>query len=178
MFRTTTLFFLLTMATANVGACPFDEAGIEVTIQAHNNIMAASNAGDFDKAQEEIISQKYLYDYFEESSDKPLYEPLLNASKNKDAAAVKQLLDYSLVLEIHELLGQVEENFGKYQKSRLRLIKAKKHLKLLTSEKPPMLAMKKILKSIGNPGLMGVGKREADKAVFLENKDILFGIIT
>lgn len=178
MFRTTLVFFMLTIVPTFVWACPFDEAGIEVTIQAHNNIMAATNSGDFDKASKEIISQKYLYDYFEETSEKPLYEPLLNASKSKDAAKVKELLDYSLVLEIHELLGQVEENFGKYQKSRLRLVKAKKHLKLLTDAKPPMLAMKKILKSIGNPGLMGVGKREPSKEVFLQNRDILFGIIT
>ena len=83
-----------------------------------------------------------------------------------------------MVLEIKELLGQVDENFDKYQKSRLLLIKAKKHLKALTKEKEPMKYMKKILKSIGNPGLMGVGKREPNKEQFLENKKLLLANIS
>ena len=177
MLRTLGLLVLLVSSIAVAKACPFDEAGIEVTILAHNSIMDAVNAGDFDKASELILKEKYLYDYFEESSERPLFQPLLNASSQKDAGAIKEILDYSLVLEIRELLGQVEEMFGKYQKSRLRLIKAKKHLQRLTNEKPPMSAMKKILKSIGNPGLMGVGQREPDKSMFVESKERLLGLI-
>ena len=40
-----------------------------------------------------------------------------------------------------------------------------------------MKAMKKILKSIGNPGLMGMGKREPDKEMFEENRKLLLGMI-
>lgn len=173
----TKYIFTILTTTLLACSCPFDEAGIEVTIMAYNDISKASNSGDFEKAGEEIRKQKELYEYFEKADKKPLYQPLLNASKNKNATKVKQLLDHSLILEIKELLGQVEENFDKYQKSRLLLIKAKKHLKVLTKDKKTMGYMKNILKSIGNPGLMGMGKKPSDKNLFLENKkDLLKNI--
>lgn len=174
MFKTIIAFLMLTFTA---WSCPFDEAGIEVTIMAHNAISKAAESGDFEKAGKEIMKQKELYEYFEKADKKPLYIPLLNASKQKDAAKVKQLLDHSLVLEIKELLDQVDENFNNYQKSRLLLIKAKKHLKALTKERKPMKVMKKILKSIGNPGLMAMGKREANKEMFEENRKLLLGMI-
>lgn len=168
--------FLLITFTA--WSCPFDEADVEVTIMAYNNILKAANSGDFEKATEEIRKQKELYEYFEKADKKPLYQPLLNASKNKNAAKIKQLLDRSLILEIKELLEKVENNFDKYQKSRLLLIKAKKHLKVLTKDKKAMEYMKNMLKSIGNPGLMGMGKKASDKKQFLENKNMLLKILT
>lgn len=172
------LVSMLTVASMGPSqACPFDEAGVEVTILAHDAILSAIESGNYSQASEEIIKQKYLYEYFEESSPTPLYQPMLDASNQKNGELVKKLLDQSLVLEVHELLGQVEEGFDRYQQSRLRLVKAKKHLKVLTSEAEPMNNMKKILKSIGNPGLMGMGKREPDKALFIENRDKLYSII-
>jgi len=168
---------LLALSTFPAWSCPFDEAGIEVTVQAHTAISAAVDSKNYKKASEEIINLKYLYEYFEESTNEPLYQPLLEASNAKDGKKVRQLLDHSLVLEIKELLLQVEENFNKYQTARLRIIKAKKHLKVLTSEKEPMDTLKKILKSIGNPGLMGMGKEKPDMEMFLNNRKKLLDII-
>ena len=82
------------------------------------------------------------------------------------------------MLEIAELLGQVEEIFGKYQKSRLRLIKANKHLKALTSEEEPLRLMNNILESIGNPGLMGMGEKEPDKVLFMKIRALLLDMIS
>lgn len=161
------------LTTLLLWSCPFDEAGVEVTILAHKTIYNAAKSGDFDKTYKAIEKEKKLYEYFEKADKKPLYLPLLKAAEEKNEAKVKSLLDYSLELEIKELLGEVEKNFSKYQKSRLLLIKAKKHLKALTKNKKAMKYMKNILKSIGNPGLMGVGKREPDKELFIENKKLL-----
>lgn len=174
-----TLGLLIFLSTsAPVWSCPFDEAGIEVTILAHNTISDAIETGNYANVRKEIIELKYLYDYFEESSSKPLYQPLLDASDNKDPQKIKELLNYSLVLEIDELLTQVDGMFGKYQKSRLRLIKANKHLKVLTSEIEPRQLMKKILKSIGNPGLMGMGEVKPSRDTFVENKQLLLDMIS
>jgi len=175
MFKTIITSLLLTFTA---WSCPFDEAGIEVTILAYNNISKAVKDGDFEKASNEITKQKELYEYFEKADKRPLYTPLLNASNQKDTIKVKKLLDHSLVLEIKELLYQVEDNFDKYQKSRLLLIKAKKHLKTLTKNKKSMQAMRNILQSIGNPGLMGMGKRSPDKQIFQINKKQLLDSIS
>ncbi len=181
MFRTKiltrSLFSILFLFSGNSVACPFDEAGIEVTILAHNEISQAVAAGNYDQASQKIIERKYLYEYFENNSKEALYQPLLDASISKNKVKVMELLDRSLVLEIQELLDQVNEMFEKYQASRLRLIKAKKHLQVLTSDKKPMKIMKKILDSLGNPGLMGIGQRDSNKVQFLENKKVLLKLI-
>lgn len=178
MFKKICILLIITFASLPSWSCPFDEAGIEVTILAHNSISDSIELNDFEKASKKIINNKYLYEYFEIAAKELLYQPLLDASNSKNGDRVIQLLDRSLVLEINELLGQVEEMFGQYQKSRLRLIKAKKHLKALTTEKEPMRVMKKILKSIGNPGLMGMGTKKADLVMFKENKKLLLGMIS
>lgn len=172
-YITTMLFSTLLLLS-----CPFDEANVEVTIVAYKNISKAVKSEDFEKVLKEVQSNKKLYEYFKEEDGTNLYQPLIDATKAKDSNKIQSLIKHSLVLEIKELLGQVDENFDKYQKSRLLLIKAKKHLKALTKDKEPMKYMKKILKSIGNPGLMGVGKREPNKEQFLENKKLLLANIS
>jgi hypothetical protein len=170
MFKILMVLFLSHFALV---ACPFDEAKVEVTIVAHKSITKAIKNEDYKGAIEEIKKQKELYTYFEKSTDIALYSELLNATKEKNSKKVKKLLDLSLALEIKELLMQVDGSFDKYQKARLLLIKTKKHLKALTKKREPMKYMKKILKSIGNPGMMGVGKRDPDKKVFKEYKSKL-----
>jgi len=164
---------IILFSTLLLWSCPFDEANVEVTIVAYKTISKSVKSEDFEKALQEVEFNSKLYEYFKEDNGSSLYQSLIDATKAKDTTKIKELLDRSMVLEIKELLTKVEENFDKYQKSRLLLIKAKKHLKVLTKEKEPMKYMKKILKSIGNPGLMGMGKKEADKKIFLENKELL-----
>jgi len=167
MFKILIALFLVKIT---IFACPFDEAKVEVTIVAYKTISKALKNDDYSKAIKEIEKQKELYTYFEKSTDIALYEELIGATQSKEDLKVKKLLNLSLVLEIKELLAQVEVNFFKYQKARLLLIKTKKHLKALTKKREPMKYMKKILKSIGNPGMMGVGERKADKIIFDEFK--------
>ena len=165
-----TFFFVFTHFSYAL-SCPFDEASIEITIFARKEILQKIENNNFAEASEKITEYKYLYEYFEKNSKKRLYQPLLDASNISDANQINRLLDLSLILEIDELLVQVDEMFDNYQKSRLRLVKAKKHLKAYTSDPEPMKIMKKILRSIGNPGLMGFGKKDPDKKEFDENKE-------
>jgi len=167
------ILMILFLSQLTLWACPFDEEKVEVTIVAHKTISKALKDDDYKKASQEIKKQKELYSYFEKSTDTALYKELLNAAKAKEKIKVKKLLDLSLVLEIKELLSQVDANFNKYQKARLLLIKTKKHLKALTKKREPMKYMKQLLKSIGNPGMMGVGKRKADKEIFDKYKEKL-----
>ena len=154
-------------------ACPFDEADTEVTIDAYKTISKAVKRGDFSQAHEEIVRQKVLYEYF----GKDLYQRLLKGAVQKDPQTVQKMLDRSLVLEIRELLEKAEESFGAYKKARLLLVKAKKHLKVLTKEKEPHRLMKEMLRSLGNPGLMGMGKREPDKEAFVRAKKRLLEML-
>ena len=167
------IFFATVSLSGSVSACPFDEANVEVTVLAKDEIYKAAKSGNYVAATAAIKKNKKLYDYFGNG----IYPALLSASAAKNESKVKALLDKTLYLEVKELLGQVNGHFTDYQKSRLKLIKTKKHLKALTKDKEPMRVMRKILKSLGNPGLMGVGRRVADKAVFSSNSSKLLGMI-
>ena len=171
--KTLLLTIAMLITTAALTACPFDEANVEVTVLAKDEIAKAVNAGNYSMATAAIKKNKMLYDYFGHG----IYHNLLLASASKNEKQVKALLDKTLYLEVKELLGQVDKEFLNYQKSRLKLIKAKKHLKALTRENAPTSVMKKILKTLGNPGLMGVGKRSPDKVSFSSNSSKLLGMI-
>lgn len=165
------------LLSLSLWACPFDEAKVEVTIVAHDTIYKDASQGDFQKATEAIQKNETLYRYFDKTSKTALYENLLSASKTKNLKQLKILLDNSLKLEIKELLDKVDANFDSYQTSKLLLIKAKKHLKALTKDRKAMKYMHKILKSIGNPGLMGVGIKKPNKKAFYEYRDKLLKLI-
>lgn len=173
MTKSLLLIITMSMTTAMLTACPFDEANVEVTVLAKDEIAKAVDAGNYAQATASIKKNKMLYDYFGHG----IYTALLNASSANDGAKINSLLDKTLYLEVKELLGQVDKEFSNYQKSRLKLIKAKKHLKALTRAKEPTSVMKKILKTLGNPGLMGVGKRIPDKVAFSSNSNKLLGMI-
>ncbi len=151
-------------------ACPFDEADIEVTIVAHNSITNTLKERDFVKTLETIKANKKLYTYFEGLKKDTFYQPLIQATQTKDTNKINTLLQKILYLEIEELLDKVEQEFTNYQKSRLLIVKTKKHLNVLTQEKTALEYIKKILESIGNPGLMGVGHKNPNKELFLEYK--------
>ncbi|MFK5975043.1 MAG: hypothetical protein QM493_00925 [Sulfurovum sp.] len=169
--------FSIALSTLLLLSCPFDEANVEVTVLAHTSINGASKLGNFIKAKEALQKNKKLYEYFEKANNVKLYTPLAQAIESKNTSKIKALLDKSLVLEIKELLGKAEKSFTKYQKVRLLLIKTKRHLKALTREKIAMKYMKKIFKSIGNPGLMGVGKKKPNKNMFRINVKKLMKVI-
>ena len=169
----TSILFTLLFFSTTTSACPFDEANVEVTVLAKDEIYGAAKSGNYTKTTAAIKKNKHLYDYFGHG----IYPALLKASAEKNNNQIKSLLDKTLYLEVKELLGQVDKDFNNYQKSRLKLIKAKKHLKALTREKAPTSAMKKILSALGNPGLMGVGKRTPNKVAYAQNSNQLLTMI-
>ena len=166
MFKKMILVWILLLP---LWSCPFDEEDSAVTIEAYEAIMKEVQQKDFIKAKESISAQKELYEYF----SKPLYAGLLKATEEKDEKTIKTLLDQSMLMEIEELCTMVEKDFESYKKARLTLIKAKKHLKILSKDKQADALMKTMLKSLGNPGLMGMGKKKSDKALFMQSKKSL-----
>lgn len=172
MFKKIILLILLALPLLS---CPFDEdSNNAVTIDAYKSILKSAKKGDFEKAKEEIVKQKELYEYF----GKPLYASLLQGAEDKNSTLIKNMLDKSMVLEIKELLDKTEENFYKYKTARLLLIKAKKHLKVLTKDQKVHKLMRQLLKSLGNPGLMGMGKKDSDKEGFLRGEEELIENLT
>ncbi|NKQ41249.1 MAG: hypothetical protein HF962_06740 [Sulfurovum sp.] len=159
----------LILFTVTLFSCPFDEAGVDMTVLWHKNIYGSAKSGNFNKAEKQIIQNKKLYKYFGSS----VYNGLIAAAKSKNKARIKQILDGTLKSEVKEYLGQAERSFSKYQQARLHVVKAKRHLRALTRSRQSMGYIKKILKSLGNPGLSGLGKRPANKAEFKKYKSLL-----
>lgn len=167
----------------SLSACPFDEERREATVEAYRAVEKALESGAYARVTRAIETEKVLYLYFEETFKEPLYRSLLEGARAERRETVMRWLKRSLVLEIRELLEQSEGSFGTYQKARLLLVKTKKHLKVLAESMEKTRAeegsfhLKQMLKSLGNPGIMGVGARPADRPLFLQHKNALLELI-
>lgn len=177
------IVMILLALALSLNACPFDEEQREATVEAYRAVEQALDSGEYARVTAAIEKEQALYRYFEETFKAPLYRSLLEGARVQERETVMRWLQRSLALEIRELLERSEESFDTYQKARLLLIKTKKHLQVLQESmekgrgKAAEAHLKQLLKSLGNPGIMGVGARPADRELFLEHKKGLLALI-
>ncbi|MFF2288485.1 hypothetical protein [Peribacillus butanolivorans] len=111
---------------------------------------------------------------------------ILQNLENKDKEQVINNMDKLLVLNIARRLENIDENFSEYETSKRLLAKGFATYEALSpkveARNPEM--DKEIrsefdiaLNSLGNPGLFGVGQKEADKKAFDASKDKIFSLL-
>jgi hypothetical protein len=100
--------------------------------------------------------------------------------ENKDKEATIDNLNKLLVLNIARRLENIEKNFKDYETSKRLLAKGFATYDALSpiveaenpeSHKEIKGEFDKALKSLGNPGLFGVGQKDPDQKAFTESKD-------
>lgn len=105
---------------------------------------------------------------------------ILNNLKDKDKEAAISNMEKLLVLNIARRLESVEKNFAEYDTTKKLLAKAYATYDALSpkveAEKPEndkkiRTDFDQALEALGNPGLFGVGKKEANLDAFKENKE-------
>ncbi|WP_163101299.1 hypothetical protein [Peribacillus alkalitolerans] len=105
---------------------------------------------------------------------------ILQNLEDKDKENTIKNMEKLLVLNIARRLENVDKNFAEYETSKRLLAKGFATYKALSPKVDAENAQMnkeineefdKALASLGNPGLFGVGKREADKVAFNESKD-------
>lgn len=111
-------------------------------------------------------------------------ETILKDIENEDSEAVIQDMQKVLVLNIARRLESIEKKFEEYSTSKLLLAKAFATYEALSPvvqdsdnkvDSEIRAEFDKALESIGNPGLFGVGQKEANIDVFKESKENILG---
>ncbi|MBO9130566.1 hypothetical protein [Bacillus sp. 165] len=107
---------------------------------------------------------------------------IMQSFEKKDKEQVIDDMQRTLALNIHRRLTNVDENFKDYDVSKRLLAKAfatYQALSPIVAEKDKELdtqmtnEFNKALESLGNPGLFGVGQKEADYETFKQSKKFI-----
>lgn len=163
---------IVLLVAARLLACPFDEDNREPTVDAYAALGDSMAKGDAARSKSLLEANRELFSYFEKAGGEPILTGLEKAVAANNKAGAMHWLGRSVVIETEELLAKVSQKFEHYNEARLLLVKAKKHLELIMErmDKKRALqakkAMREALKSLGNPGVMGVGKRAPDLKLF------------
>ena len=105
---------------------------------------------------------------------------ILKNLKDKDKEAAISNMEKLLVLNIARRLESIEKNFAEYDTTKKILAKAyatyyalypKVEAEKPENDKKIRTDFDQALEAVGNPGLVGVGKKEARLDAFKENKE-------
>ncbi|QED46039.1 hypothetical protein [Cytobacillus dafuensis] len=111
---------------------------------------------------------------------------ILQDLENEDKDKVIKDMDQLLVLNIARRLDNTDKNFSEYETSKRLLAKGFATYEALSpkiearnpeTDKEIKSEFDKALNSLGNPGLFGVGQKEADKNAFDASKDKIFSLL-
>lgn len=135
---------------------------------------------NFAKAQKQFESVKEEVDMH---MGKEPGDIILDNLKDKNKKSTIENMEKLLVLNIARRLENIEKNFDNYETSKRLLAKGfatydalspKVEAESTENDKKIRADFDQALEALGNPGLFGVGKKEANLDVFKENKnDIL-----
>ncbi len=111
---------------------------------------------------------------------------ILQNLENKDKEQTINNMDQLLVLNIARRLENIDKNFSEYETSKRLLAKGFATYEALSpkveARNPEMdkqikSEFDKALNALGNPGLFGVGQKEADQKAFDASKDQIFSLL-
>lgn len=174
---------LLFLIASNATAYSYAAAGKEPVIDGREAILVALANEDFKQVEAELSKLNEELIYLKNEHDVDLILPFENALKRQDKLKIEQLIDVALLEEIIRRLEGAKTNLDDYQVAKVLVVKSKLFLDLLK----PKLAAKEseqanvaingLLKSIGNPGVFGVGLAPADEKAFVEYQQKLLSAL-
>ena len=168
------LSVLLLLAIAKVNAYSYAAAGKEPVIDGREAILVALEKNDFKRVQVELTTLNEELIYLKKEHDVDLIKPFAEALKQQDKQQIEKLIDVALLEEIIRRLQGAKKNLHDYQVAKVLVVKSNLFLNLLKpkldtkNREQANVAINGLLKSIGNPGVFGVGQAPADEKVFSE----------
>lgn len=177
------LLVVLFTTSSTLYAYSYAAAGKEPTIDAKEAIIKAINANDFAKAKEVLKAHEKNYKYLSETFVSKLYSNLESSINNKDKKQIVKNLEISLGAEVQRRIDGGLKNIKTFNVAKVMLAKADKFYKLLSlsldekTNKELKKAIQSCMRSIGNPGLFGVGAKPANEEEYKKNEKIIINII-
>ncbi|SFK74611.1 hypothetical protein SAMN04488518_108282 [Pseudovibrio ascidiaceicola] len=153
-------------------AYSYAAAGKEPLIDAREAIFKAVNAGDFEAAKQAASEISEELTYLTADYDHGLSGAFEKALASQDTATIAAAINRALVAEIARRLQAGAENLKDYQTAKVLVVKSKRFFDAMAGDLPGEQrqaadeSLRKALEAIGNPGVFGVGKRDADPAAY------------
>jgi len=174
---------LLFLMVTNASAYSYAAAGKEPVIDGREAILVALDKSDFKQVESELNKLNEELIYLKKEHDVDLIQPFENALKNQDKQQIETLIDVAVYEEIVRRLEGATTNLNDYQVAKVLVVKSKLFLDLLKPKldskysEQASLAINGLLKSIGNPGVFGVGQEPADEKAFTEYQQKLLSAL-
>lgn len=171
------LFFQVFSTTAN--AYSYGDPNKEELAEAYKKMLM-----EFDKNPPDFNTARKHYETVKEEVDMHMgpdpSKIIMQNLEDKDKEQTIENMDELLVLNIARRLENVESNFSEFDTSKRLLAKGfatyealspKIEAKNSELDKDIKAEFDKALESLGNPGLFGVGQKEADQEAFIASKE-------
>ncbi|MGX2959670.1 hypothetical protein JNUCC23_10460 [Peribacillus sp. JNUCC 23] len=180
------LLFVLTHSfPLSAKAYTYGDPNEEALAEAYKKMLIEldKNPSDFAKAEKHYTTVKEEIDMH--MGPEPT-KAILQDLENKDKEQAINNLDQLLVLNIARRMENIDKNFSEYETSKRLLAKGFATYEALSPkiearnpelDKEIKSEFDKALNSLGNPGLFGVGQKEADKKAFDASKDNIFSFL-
>jgi len=163
-------------------AYSYSAMGNEPVIEGREAMLIAIGDKNFSEVRVALTTFQDELKYFEKNHD-DLLEKFQIAIEQKNGSQIENLLDRTIYAVIERRLTKAYEELSSYQVAKVLVMKSKLYLDILSPQlseldkKNALEAMSAILKSIGNPGVFGVGQTLADPEIFKKNKTVLFAAL-
>lgn len=177
----TVIFLFIHLFSITANAYSYGDPNKEELAEAYKEMMV-----ELDKNPPDFNTARNLYDTVKEEVDMHMgpdpSSVILQNLEDQDKEQTIENMDELLVLNIARRLENVEKNFSEFDTSKRLLAKGFATYEAISPKieaKNPDLDNKinaefdKALESLGNPGLFGVGQKEADLEMFKASKETI-----
>ena len=167
---------VLIFLSSQVSAYSYAAAGKEPVIDGREAILTALSTQDYAVVASEVGKLSDELDYLKKEHNVDLQSDFDSAIAAKDASKIITLLDTAVYEEIIRRLDGAQANLNDYQIAKVLVVKSKLFLDLIApklddeSRTQSTKAISGLLKSIGNPGVFGVGQAPADPDMFTSER--------
>jgi hypothetical protein len=170
---------LLLLFSGQSLAYSYAAAGKEPIIEGRELLLQALLAQDYSAVQSAYDSMQAEFSYFNLEHGLKVDEQMQAAISARDDKAILATLLTTMKAEVMRRLEGAEENITDYQVAKVLVVKSKIFIDLLAADltadnrQQADKAIRGVLTAIGNPGVFGVGQKPADKAKFIEYRNML-----
>ena len=178
------IFMLLTaLSFVHLSAYSYASAGKEPTLDAQDTILKALNKNNFKEAKIAFTKYAAHYKYLNDDFNNHFYKGLETAILDGNKEQTLKLLKVSIAIEVQRRLDGGLKNIHTFNVAKVMLAKANKFYKILSpnldkeNNKLLINAIKACMVAIGNPGLFGVGAKEADLLMYKKNHAIAIKVL-
>lgn len=164
--------FGATLTTAPAQAYSYAVEATEPLLEGRETLFQAADSGFWMAAKISLNSMKAEIDYLDENEDPGLAERFDMAITSKDAIALRAAFNRAAADEIIRRLNGARENITDYAAAKLLVVAANRFYTAVAADLDPAASqiiaaqMLVAIDAIGNPGLLGVGRKPADPAAF------------